>query len=76
MDAVVRRWPALGFMSRIFIVGVAMAVILRFAWKPMLMALVLVGITSPAAMLGVIVGLVIVGAAALHARFAGRPFWR
>ena len=35
-----------------------------------------VGITSPAAMLGVIVGLVIVGAAALHARFAGRPFSR
>jgi hypothetical protein len=38
------------------------------------MAFVLVGVTSPAAMLGVIVGLVILGAAALRERLSGRTF--
>jgi hypothetical protein len=32
------------------------------------------GVTSPAAMLGVIVGLVILGAVALHERLAERPW--
>jgi hypothetical protein len=37
------------------------------------MAAVLIGVTSPAAMLGVIFGLAILGAASLHARLGGKP---
>ena len=38
------------------------------------MAFVLVDVTSPAAMLGVIVGAVILGAAALRSKLNGRQF--
>jgi hypothetical protein len=31
----VRQRPAIGFMSALLIVGVAVAIVLRFAWKPM-----------------------------------------
>jgi hypothetical protein len=54
---VVRQRPPIGFLSCVPIVGVAMIFLLRFAWAPILMAFVLVGVTSPSAMLGVIIGL-------------------
>jgi hypothetical protein len=41
----------------------AAALLIRFAWPALLMAFVLVGVTSPARMVGVVVGLVVVGAA-------------
>ena len=64
-----------GRLSCVLIVGVAAPIVLRFAWKPILIAFVLIGVTSPAAiMLGAIAGLTILGAASLHARFSGRPF--
>jgi hypothetical protein len=71
---VVRQRPAIGFLSCVLIVGAATLIVLRFAWKPILMAFVLVGVTSPAAMLGVIVGAVILGAAALRSKLNGRQF--
>jgi hypothetical protein len=74
MDAIVRRWPALGFMSCLLITGVTMIFLLRFFWPAVLMAFVLLGVTSPATMLGVILVLVIVGAAALRERLSGRPW--
>ena len=52
----------------------AAVVLLRFAWAPIAMAFVLVGVTSPGATLGVVVLAVILGAAALHAKLSGRPF--
>ena len=54
--------------------AVAAVVLLRFAWAPIAMAFVLVGVTSPGATLGVVVLAVILGAAALHAKLSGRPF--
>jgi hypothetical protein len=41
---------------------VAAVVLLRFAWAPIAMAFVLVGVTSPGATLGVVVLAVILGA--------------
>jgi hypothetical protein len=55
-------------MSYIFIVSVAGIIVMRFAWTAVIMLFCVQAITSPAAMLGVIIGLVIVGAAALQER--------
>ena len=54
--------------------AVAAVVLLQFAWAPIAMAFVLIGVTSPGATLGVVVLAVILGAAALHAKLSGRPF--
>jgi hypothetical protein len=56
------------------IVIVVMAVVLRFFWSGLLMAAILIGVTSPGQMLALLIGLAIIGAAWLHARLAGRPF--
>jgi hypothetical protein len=48
--------------------------VLRFFWPAVLMAFVLVGVTSPSVMAGLIGVLVILGAASLHARLSGRQF--
>jgi hypothetical protein len=48
--------------------------LLRFFWPAILMLFVFAGIASPAAMLGVIIGLTILGAAALRERLSGRTF--
>jgi hypothetical protein len=70
-----RHRPALSFGWAMFITAIAVLIVLRFAWKPLLMAAVLLGVvTSPATALGVIVGLVILGAAWLQSRLSGRPF--
>jgi hypothetical protein len=37
-----------GFLSCVPIVGGAALIVLRFAWKPILIAFVLIGVTSPA----------------------------
>jgi hypothetical protein len=63
-----------GFGWSLFIVAVAAPVLLRYAWAPLLMLAVLIGIKTPGDMLGVLVGLVILGAAALRERLAGRRF--
>ena len=70
----VRRRPAIGFMSCLLITGVAMAVLLRFFWPAVLMLFVFAGGTSPSEMIGAIGVLVIVAAAALRERSAGRRF--
>jgi hypothetical protein len=54
--------------------AVAAVVLLQFAWAPIAMAFVLIGVTSPGATPGVVVLAVILGAAALHAKLSGRPF--
>jgi hypothetical protein len=50
---------------------VAALIVLRFAWKPIVMGFVLVGVTSSATALAVILGVVIVGAASLQAKLSG-----
>jgi len=70
---VVCQRPSLSFGGWcILIVAVATVILLRFMWPAVLMAFVLVGVTSPSAMLGVIGVLVILGAASLHAKLNGR----
>jgi hypothetical protein len=49
-------------------------VVLRYAWPGVLMPFALLGVTTPSAMLRVIVGLTILGAAALRAKLSGRLF--
>jgi hypothetical protein len=51
-----------------------MAVLLRFFWPAVLMLFVFAGGTSPSEMIGAIGVLVIVAAAALRERSAGRRF--
>jgi hypothetical protein len=63
-----------GYLPCFIIVFAAMVVALRFFWPGVLMAFVLLGVTSPAVMLAVLVTVVIIGAAALQARFSRRPF--
>lgn len=55
-DRPFRHRPPLGFLSCPLIVGVAAAIIIRFAWAPILMAFVLVGVTSVGTMVAVIGG--------------------
>jgi hypothetical protein len=38
-----RQRPSIGFLSCLLIVGVAIAVLIRFAWAPLLMAFILIG---------------------------------
>jgi hypothetical protein len=73
---VVRQRPAIGYLSCVLIIGVATVFLLRFAWPALVMAFVLVGVTSPGTMVAVVIGAVIVAAAALRERLSGRPFWR
>jgi hypothetical protein len=56
------------------IVAVAMALVLRFAWAPLLMAAVLLGLKSPSEMFAMLVVLAVVAAAMLHLRLSGKPF--
>jgi hypothetical protein len=56
------------------VVAVAALVILSFAWAPLLMLAVLIGIKTPGDMLAILVGLVILGVVALRERLAGRHF--
>jgi hypothetical protein len=59
------------------IVSTAAIIVLRFFWPGMVVAFALLGVTSPSAVLGVIVGIVILSAAWLHAKLAdSRPQWR
>jgi hypothetical protein len=46
----------------------AVVLLLRFAWPALLMGAVLLGITSPGEMLGVVIGVIVLGAAALRER--------
>ena len=61
-------------MSCVMIVGVAALIVLRFAWKPIVTGFVLLGVTSVSTMAGVVIGLILLGAASLHSRLSGRPF--
>ena len=61
-------------MTCLLISTVAMIVFLWFAWAPVLMLFVLVGLTSVSGMAGVLLGFVILGAAALHSRLNGKSF--
>ena len=56
------------------IVTVAAIIVLRFFWPAVIMGFVLVGVTEPSTMLGLIVGAVILGAVALRERLSGRQF--
>ena len=58
--------PPIGFMSCIFIVSAAAIIVLRFFWPAMVVAFALLGVTSPSAVLGVIVGIVILSAACMR----------
>jgi hypothetical protein len=58
--------PRFGFLSSILIV-IASLMVLRFAWRPIVMAFVLLGVTLPSAMAAVIIGGVILSTAA-HCR--------
>ena len=71
---VIRQRPALGFMSCVMIVTVAAIFLLRFAWPAVIMLFAFSGVPSPAVMLGVVVGLIILGAAWLQAKVSRRPF--
>jgi hypothetical protein len=71
---VAHQRPAIGYGWCLLIVSVAMIFLLRFAWAPLLMAFVLVDVTSPATMLGVIVGFTTLLAACLQAKLNGKPF--
>ena len=51
-----------------------MAVVLRFFFSGLVMGAVLLGVTSPGYLFGALFLLALIGAAALHARFSGRPF--
>ena len=53
-------------MSCIFIVSAAAIIVLRFFWPGMVVAFALLGVTSPSAVLGVIVGIVILSAACMR----------
>jgi hypothetical protein len=63
------RRPTASFMSCVLIVGVAAAIALRFAWGPILMGFILIGVTEPRDIAAAVVGLVILGAAWLRHRF-------
>jgi hypothetical protein len=71
---IVPRRPPIGFLSCVMIVGVATIVLLRFFWPAAIMVFAFTGISSVSGMLGLLAGLMIVGAAALHSRLSGRPF--
>jgi hypothetical protein len=70
---VIRQRPAVGFGSCVFIIAVAAIIVMRFFW-PAVMLFAMLGVTSISAMLGVLAGLLIFGAAALHAKLNGRQF--
>src|SRR5262245_20171709 len=72
--AIRRQRRPIGFGWSLVIVAIAALVLLRFALAPLLMLAVLLGIDSPSQMLGLIVGIVILGAAWLRARLSGKPF--
>jgi hypothetical protein len=67
-----RQRRPIGFGWSLIIIAIAALVLLRFAWAPILMAFILLGIDSPSQMLGVIVGLVILLAAALRRSLLAR----
>jgi hypothetical protein len=71
---VVRQRSSIGFGSCVFIIAVAAIIVLRFFWPPMIMLFAMLGVTSASGMLVVLVGFVIFGAAALHAKLSGKPF--
>jgi hypothetical protein len=71
---VVHQRPAISFGWCLLIVGVAMIFVSRFTWPAVVMAFVLVGVTSTATMLGVIVGFTTLMAASLQAQLNGKPF--
>jgi hypothetical protein len=58
----------MGFLLCLLIVNTAMIFPLRLVWPATIMLFAFAGVTSPAAMPSVIVGLVI------HAKLSGRPF--
>jgi hypothetical protein len=70
---VIRQRPV-SFVSCLVIGFSVMAVAVSFLWRPLLMAFVLLGVTSPAMMFAVLLAVVIIGAAALQAKASGRPF--
>jgi hypothetical protein len=53
---------------------VATIILLRFFWPTVIMLFAMLGVTGVGGMLGVLAGLVIFGAAALHAKLGGRQF--
>jgi hypothetical protein len=61
-------------VSCIFVCSIAMIFLLRWFWPAVVMLAVMLGITSPSVALGLIIGVVIVGAATLHAKLGGGPF--
>ena len=71
---VVRHRPPNRLRLGLLLVTVAPIIVLRFFWPAIIMGFVLAGVTSPATALGVVIGLVILGTAALHSRLSGRPF--
>jgi hypothetical protein len=56
------------------IVTVAAIILLRFFWPAVLMLFIFAGVDQPGTMAAVIIGLVIILAAALRERLAGRPW--
>jgi hypothetical protein len=63
-----RQRHPIGLGWSLVIVAIAALVLLRFAWAPLLMLAVLLGMDSPSQMFGAIVGAVILGAMALRER--------
>jgi hypothetical protein len=70
----VRRRRPIGFGWSIFIVAIAALVLLRFAWAPLLMGAVLLGIETPRDMAAMVIAIVVLAAIALRGRLAERRF--
>jgi hypothetical protein len=70
---IIRPRP-IGYLSCFVITFAAMAMAIFFLWRPLLMAFVLLGVTSPSVMLAMLLAVVIIGAAALQAKASGRQF--
>jgi hypothetical protein len=66
----VRRRRPVGFGTSLLIVTVAAVIVLRFAWAPLLMGAVLLGIETPRDMAAMVIGIIILAAK----RLAGRRF--
>jgi hypothetical protein len=66
-----RRRP-IGFGWCLLLGTVAAIILLRFFWPAAIMLFAFAGVTDPSTMLGLIVGVVILGAAALWERWNGR----
>ena len=67
-----RQRRPIGFGTSLMIVTVAAIVVLRFAWAPLLMGAVLLGVTEPRDMAAMVIAIIVLAAIALRERLAER----